>query len=211
MFRIIENVLNSFMCEYMHITNSAEIPGMAKSFHIKSEDAYRTLRLTKRTYRDFISHTGDYKNFSIIKLFEFYTRQQLETYLTMNRYHFKQGFYIGFFYSSLSSVDLNEKIGPIKRKIGGFHVINYTGKIPVDFPTSIPSNQFLASFQAITDTYGVPRYKEVNPAIFGIITFPFLFGVMFGDFAHGGMLLLFAVFLCWFGRFFSSLEGMYKH
>ena len=32
--------------------------------------------------------------------------------------------------------------------------------------------------------YGVPRYKEANPMIFTIVTFPFLFGVMFGDVGH---------------------------
>lgn len=46
----------------------------------------------------------------------------------------------------------------------------------------------------ITNTYGVPRYKEINPALFSIMTFPFLFGVMFGDIGHGS--LLFLVGLC---------------
>ena len=35
-------------------------------------------------------------------------------------------------------------------------------------------------FQGIVNTYGVPRYGEVNPALFYIATFPFLFGVMYG-------------------------------
>jgi V-type H+-transporting ATPase subunit a len=45
------------------------------------------------------------------------------------------------------------------------------------------------------ETYGVPRYKEANPAYFTIITFPFMFGVMFGDIAHGSLLMLFGTWL----------------
>lgn len=63
-------------------------------------------------------------------------------------------------------------------------------------PTYIQTNEFTMPFQEITDTYGVPNYKEVNPSYFGIVTFPFLFGVMFGDIGHGTLFFLFGVFLC---------------
>ncbi len=63
-------------------------------------------------------------------------------------------------------------------------------------PTFIPSNDFLWSFQEIVNTYGVPRYGEVNPAYFNIVSFPFLFGVMFGDIGHGFILFLFGSYLC---------------
>jgi V-type H+-transporting ATPase subunit a len=42
----------------------------------------------------------------------------------------------------------------------------------------------------------VPTYKEFNPAVFAIVTFPFLFGVMFGDIGHGLSLFLLSTFLC---------------
>lgn len=39
--------------------------------------------------------------------------------------------------------------------------------------------------------YGTPSYKEVNPAFFTTVTFPFLFGMMFGDIGHGFTLICF--------------------
>ncbi|KAG8387735.1 hypothetical protein BUALT_Bualt02G0052300 [Buddleja alternifolia] len=41
----------------------------------------------------------------------------------------------------------------------------------------------------------VGRYQEANPAVYTIVTFPFLFAVMFGDWGHGICLLLGALFL----------------
>lgn len=38
------------------------------------------------------------------------------------------------------------------------------------------------------------RYKEINPAVFGTITFPFLFGIMYGDIGHGLIITLVAAF-----------------
>ena len=66
----------------------------------------------------------------------------------------------------------------------------------IDRPTYIPTNEFLYPFQQIVNTYGIPRYQEINPAYFNIVTFPFLFGIMFGDIGHGLLIFLFSLYLC---------------
>ena len=65
-------------------------------------------------------------------------------------------------------------------------------------PTLIHTNEFTSSFQMVVDTYGIPRYREINPGYFTIITFPFLFAVMFGDIGHGLVLFIFSLYLCLF-------------
>lgn len=42
----------------------------------------------------------------------------------------------------------------------------------------------------------MPTYKEVNPSVFTVVTFPFLFGIMFGDIGHGLVLFLVGSLLC---------------
>ncbi|XP_033608712.1 V-type proton ATPase 116 kDa subunit a isoform X3 [Cryptotermes secundus] len=58
-------------------------------------------------------------------------------------------------------------------------------------PTYNSVNKYTEVFQALVDSYGFARYGEINPAPFSIVTFPFLFAVMFGDVGHG-LLMLFA-------------------
>jgi len=64
-------------------------------------------------------------------------------------------------------------------------------------PTHFTTNKFTYGYQEFVNTYGIPRYREANPALFTAATFPFLFGVMYGDIGHGLFLFSAGLYLLW--------------
>ncbi|KAG4385147.1 hypothetical protein AAZX31_12G037600 [Glycine max] len=83
-----------------------------------------------------------------------------------------------------AALDSNSQVNAI------FQVLQ-TRELP---PTYFRTNKFTSSFQGIIDSYGVAKYQEANPTVYTVVTFPFLFAVMFGDWGHGICLLLAALY-----------------
>ncbi|KAG8088191.1 hypothetical protein GUJ93_ZPchr0010g9187 [Zizania palustris] len=84
-----------------------------------------------------------------------------------------------------ATVDSKSQVGSI------FQVLN-TQESP---PTYFQTNKFTSAFQEIVDAYGIAKYQEANPGVFTIVTFPFLFAIMFGDWGHGICLLVATLYL----------------
>jgi vacuolar-type H+-ATPase subunit I/STV1 len=58
-------------------------------------------------------------------------------------------------------------------------------------PTIMKNFVLFRPFETLTRLYGAPAYSETDPTPFLAITFPLLFGLMFGDIGHG-LCLIFA-------------------
>ncbi|HVH15455.1 MAG TPA: V-type ATPase 116kDa subunit family protein, partial [Candidatus Angelobacter sp.] len=64
-----------------------------------------------------------------------------------------------------------------------------------DTPSLIRAPSWTNPLQSVINNFGVPDYRETNPLLFMIFTFPIMYGLMFGDFGEGPLLLLLGVAL----------------
>jgi len=62
-------------------------------------------------------------------------------------------------------------------------------------PTRIKNPRIAYVYEKLVTGFGLPNYFEVDPTIFMIISFPAIFGLMFGDVGHGLILLMFSLLL----------------
>ena len=86
--------------------------------------------------------------------------------------------------------DLNKEVnGMLEGKVLVLENEGTDEKEQLNLPTKISNSRFFKPFEEITKLYGLPTYSEIDPTPFLAITFPILFGLMFGDLGHGLVLL----------------------
>jgi V/A-type H+-transporting ATPase subunit I len=71
-------------------------------------------------------------------------------------------------------------------------------------PVALRNPGLLAPFELLVNTYARPRYEEIDPTILIAVTFPLLYGAMFGDVGHGLVLAT----IGWLLSKKSSLGGL---
>lgn len=141
---------------------------------------------------------GNENKLSILELIRLYFKKEKLIYTNLNKCILRENFIDGEIwvvdkYKHLITQIL-DKEGDDNKAKGTFLEIPFNQDI--EKPTYIFTNEFLFPFQQIVNTYGIPRYKEINPTFFNIVTFPFSFGIMFGDIGHGLIVLFASIFLC---------------
>jgi V/A-type H+/Na+-transporting ATPase subunit I len=58
-------------------------------------------------------------------------------------------------------------------------------------PVALQNSGFPGWFELLVNTYARPRYEELDPTVLIAVTFPLLYGAMFGDVGHGLVLAAF--------------------
>jgi len=61
-------------------------------------------------------------------------------------------------------------------------------------PTKLAHPSFLRPFAGLVTNFGIPGYSDIDPTPFASIAFLAMFGIMFADVGHGGVLLLLGLF-----------------
>lgn len=167
------------------------------------------MKLTRNRLKDYLremqvvnrEEEKDNKKISIslLEVYRVFLQKEKILYSTLNKFKVEEKLYLGFCWiPRQDQLDILRQVENLKDT---YHNIEIpTLKAVKDHGVKPPSkfrlNEVTWVFQEIVNTYGIPTYKEVNPSVFAIVTFPFLFGVMFGDIGHGFVLFLIGSTLC---------------
>lgn len=60
-------------------------------------------------------------------------------------------------------------------------------------PVALAQSKWLKPFQALVGTYGRPSYGELDPTLLVALTFPLLYGAMFGDVGQGLLMMVLGI------------------
>ena len=155
----------------------------------------------EKNINDLIVETNKLKGRNGYKysLYRLFFEQQRLIYSNLGKCIFRENFIDGQVWipkNRLNDIEhtLNNLFSEQENKVTA-HLEDIEYDVNVKPPTFITTNDFTSIPQLIVDTFGIPRYREINPGYFTIITFPFLFGVMFGDIGHSLFLLIFSFYL----------------
>ncbi len=194
-------ICDSFLGERFDIPTGG-IQDKISEINHKINDTQNVIGATHDEVRNYLMKINRMENTStsVIQLYKWFVIKEKALYENLNKLKMGSRLLVGLFWCPTSQTRyVSDEIQRIKqdRNISGPQMWKREGH-GITPPTYVKTNEFTSVFQQIVDTYGVPDYKEVNPALFTIVSFPFLFGVMYGDMFHGFMLLLFGGFLTLF-------------
>lgn len=111
---------------------------------------------------------------STFSIYQWFVLKEKAIYNALNMMKVQRTNYIAFLWAP---VEMEESIKQTLEEFSGteFKMLRRHSHDDhlIDPPTYFKSNAVTKVFQEITNTYGVPKYQEINPSAFAIVTFPF--------------------------------------
>ena len=163
-------------------TNPQEVRSTHEQVMIELEDAERVLNLNIDKCESLLRNVAKY-----MQTWQWTIKKEKAVYDVLNKFRsVASGNMYGEGWVLTESVDtISDVINDVHRGKESSGYLAVMSKPWPKPPTHFYINEFTSITQTVVDTYGVPSYKECNPAVFTLVTFPFQFGIMFGDFGHG--------------------------
>ena len=194
-------ICDSFMGERFEIPEGG-ISNKINEINAKINDTRNVMGTTHDEVRNYLMKINKMENTStsVLQLYKWFVIKEKALFENLNKLKMGSRLLVGLFWCPTSQTKrISDEIQKIKqdRNISGPQMWKREGH-GITPPSYFKTNEFTEVFQLIVDTYGVPDYKEVNPTLFTIVTFPFLFGVMYGDMFHGLLMFSFGTFLTLF-------------
>ena len=207
----VENVIKYYEFIKMEIPHNDELNEINLNLTNELEDNKRILSQTKNeinTILESFSQIQNIPNLSQIHYHYFITKREESFAKNLIYIEEKDGFnQLQIWIPKKSQPDLQKNLEALKKEDKTFiqpklETLQNTLKTS---PTYFDHSSFTSTFQLIVNTYGIPRYKEANPGLFTIVSFPFLFGVMYGDVGHGLIVLCLGLYLV-----FGDVKGVFR-
>ncbi|CAK67980.1 unnamed protein product (macronuclear) [Paramecium tetraurelia] len=177
--------------------NLKEFDKISNELTAKLKEIKQLIELTNIQLNSFIQELlKQTEGVRLIDHYNMYISKEKELYIQLNKLKMQGNLFLGeLWIPKKDSAQLNEVLLIVKERNRDIPGCQISQKVPhTTPPTYFVLNEFTQVFQQIVNTYGIARYREINPALFTIITFPFLFGIMFGDIGHGFCLLTFGIY-----------------
>lgn len=176
---------------YFEEYDTTDIDGTPKE-HIKKKNEEKLklekqLEVVSKELADFVNDNFKEAMCYYTKLMQKNAYQSIKGYVMYYRGN-RDSFVLCGWVPAENIKDIEKKLNKVKSV--EWHIDDASNRIEKSPPVKIKSSWFSKPYKFYVDMYGVPSYNEIDPTTFVAITYTILFGIMFGDFGHGIVLII---------------------